>query len=88
MGMTQKSSEFEPLPVVPQPVLEGPLAALLEWQAMAEGAYSARGLVGIRRASEQDLAALDIDLAAITHMRARDRRHAALISIRTAPARR
>jgi len=25
---------------VPQPILEGPLAVLLEWQAMAEGAYS------------------------------------------------
>ena len=44
MRMTQKASEFEPLPVVPQPVLEGPLAALLEWQAMAEGAYSANTL--------------------------------------------
>jgi integrase len=30
--------------VVPQPVLEGPLVALLEWQAMAEGAYSANTL--------------------------------------------
>ena len=42
--MTQRSSEFEPLPVVPQPVLQGPLAGLLEWQAMAEGAYSANTL--------------------------------------------
>jgi integrase len=42
--MTQNASEFESLPVVPQPVLEGPLAALLEWQAMAEGAYSANTL--------------------------------------------
>src|ERR1700733_6560558 len=33
-------SEFDPKPPVPQPVLQGPLAALLEWQAMAEGAYS------------------------------------------------
>jgi hypothetical protein len=41
MEMTQKASEFDPMPPVPQPVLEGPLAALLEWQAMAEGAYSA-----------------------------------------------
>src|SRR6202051_1774162 len=40
MKMTQKSSEFEPHSVAPQPVLKGPLAALLEWQAMAEGAYS------------------------------------------------
>jgi integrase len=44
MEMTQKPSEFDPHPVVPQPVLEGPLAALLEWQAMAEGAYSANTL--------------------------------------------
>src|SRR5271154_5535772 len=40
MEMTQKASEFDPKPLVPQPVLKGPLAALLEWQAMAEGAYS------------------------------------------------
>ena len=38
--MTNLISEFEPKPTPPQPVLEGPLAALLEWQAMAEGAYS------------------------------------------------
>jgi integrase len=44
MEMTQKPSEFDPHPVVPQPVLKGPLAALLEWQAMAEGAYSANTL--------------------------------------------
>src|SRR5271163_1958588 len=45
MEMTQKkASEFDPMPLVPQPVLEGPLAALLEWQAMAEGAYSANTL--------------------------------------------
>jgi integrase len=44
MEMTQKASEFDPHPVVPQPVLKGPLAALLEWQAMAEGAYSANTL--------------------------------------------
>jgi len=30
MEMTQKASEFDSPPVVPQPVLEGPLAALLE----------------------------------------------------------
>jgi integrase len=40
MEMTPKASEFELRPVVPQPLLKGPLAALLEWQAMAEGAYS------------------------------------------------
>lgn len=43
-GMTSESalqaSEFDPKPIAPRPVLEGPLAALLEWQAMAEGAYS------------------------------------------------
>jgi integrase len=33
-------SEFDPKPIAPRPLLEGPLAALLEWQAMAEGAYS------------------------------------------------
>src|ERR1700733_6477287 len=35
-----RASEFESKPPVPQPLLKGPLAALLEWQAMAEGAYS------------------------------------------------
>jgi integrase len=44
MELTNKPREFDPRPVVPQPVLEGPLAALLEWQAMAEGAYSANTL--------------------------------------------
>src|ERR1700732_423841 len=27
-------------PVAPRPPIQGPLTALLEWQAMAEGAYS------------------------------------------------
>jgi integrase len=44
MLMSTKASEFDPHPVAPQPVREGPLAALLEWQAMAEGAYSANTL--------------------------------------------
>jgi integrase len=44
MELTDQRSEFEPRPVAPQPVLKGPLAALLEWQAMAEGAYSANTL--------------------------------------------
>jgi integrase len=44
MELTQKAAEFDPRPVAPQPVLDGPLAALLEWQAMAEGAYSANTL--------------------------------------------
>src|SRR6202161_1927850 len=40
MRLTSEKAEFEPRPTTPQPVLKGPLAALLEWQAMAEGAYS------------------------------------------------
>jgi integrase len=44
MKLTNRGAEFEPHPVVPQPVRAGPLAALLEWQAMAEGAYSANTL--------------------------------------------
>src|ERR1700689_5311719 len=42
--MTQRASEFDSHPIAPQPVREGPLAALLEWQALAEGAYSANTL--------------------------------------------
>src|SRR5580704_11500009 len=37
---TKQPAEFGPKPTAPQPVLKGPLAELLEWQAMAEGAYS------------------------------------------------
>jgi integrase len=44
MELTERASEFEPRPAAPQPVLKGPLAALLEWQAMAQGAYSANTL--------------------------------------------
>jgi len=40
MDLTRNEAEFESRPVAPQPVLDGPLAALLEWQAMVEGAYS------------------------------------------------
>src|SRR5271167_5009741 len=40
MELTKEAAEFEPGPVAPQPVLQGRLAALLDWQAMAEGAYS------------------------------------------------
>src|SRR6202166_3770047 len=40
MELTDQASEFDPRPIAPKPLLEGPLAALLEWQAMAEGAYS------------------------------------------------
>ena len=39
-GIDRLASEFDPRPIAPKPLLEGPLAALLEWQAMAEGAYS------------------------------------------------
>src|ERR1700685_354903 len=35
-----QTGEFKPTPPAPQPVMNGPLAALLEWQALAEGAYS------------------------------------------------
>src|SRR6202167_5050559 len=52
MELTRNEPEFEPRPIAPQPVREGPLAALLEWQAMAEGAYSANTL----RAQKADLA--------------------------------
>ncbi len=38
--MPKQAGEFRPGPLAPQPVLRGPLAALLEWQALAEGAYS------------------------------------------------
>jgi integrase len=44
MELTEQVAEFEPGPVAPQSVLKGPLATLLEWQAMAEGAYSASTL--------------------------------------------
>jgi integrase len=44
MELTKQDSEFDPRPIAPKPLLEGPLAALLEWQAMAEGAYSANTL--------------------------------------------
>src|ERR1700761_818663 len=42
--MTLWRSEFRPMPIAPQPVLHGPLADLLEWQAMAQGAYSVNTL--------------------------------------------
>jgi integrase len=44
MKLTEKPSEFDSHPVPPQLVLNGPLAALIEWQAMAEGAYSVNTL--------------------------------------------
>jgi len=44
MELTNQASEFEPRPIAPKPLLAGPLADLLEWQAMAEGAYSANTL--------------------------------------------
>jgi integrase len=39
-----QASDIDPQPIAPRSVLEGPLAALLEWQAMAEGAYSSNTL--------------------------------------------
>jgi integrase len=44
MELTNQDPEFDPRPIAPKPLLEGPLPALLEWQAMAEGAYSANTL--------------------------------------------
>jgi integrase len=44
MELTDHVAEFDPRPLAPQPVRDGPLAALIEWQAMAEGAYSANTL--------------------------------------------
>jgi len=44
MELTNQVSEFDSRPIAPKPLLEGPLDALLEWQAMAEGAYSANTL--------------------------------------------
>jgi site-specific recombinase XerD len=42
--MTQRASEFAPTPIAPKLVPEGPLATLLEWQSMEQGAYSANTL--------------------------------------------
>jgi hypothetical protein len=44
MKLTSNEAEFESRLVAPLPMREGPLAALLEWQAMAEGAYLANTL--------------------------------------------
>src|SRR5271167_1229561 len=44
MELVNQGSEFDSRPLAPKPLLEGPIAALLEWQAMAEGAYSANRL--------------------------------------------
>src|SRR5580693_361756 len=40
MKLSSQGPEFDPKPIAPMTLPEGPLAALLEWQAMAEGAYS------------------------------------------------
>jgi integrase len=40
MKLTTLATELESGPVAPPAVVQGPLTALLEWQAMAEGAYS------------------------------------------------
>jgi integrase len=37
---TKNTINTEAAPVAQRPIIQGPLAALLEWQAMAEGAYS------------------------------------------------
>ena len=37
---TKNTINTEAAPVARRPIIQGPLAALLEWQAMAEGAYS------------------------------------------------
>jgi integrase len=44
MELTERVAESDSRPMAPKPLLEGPLAALLEWQAMAEGAYSGNTL--------------------------------------------
>jgi integrase len=40
MKLTTPATEFESGSIAPPPVMQGQLTALLEWQAMAEGAYS------------------------------------------------
>jgi integrase len=44
MELMNQAPELDPRPIAPKSLLEGPLAALLEWQAMAEGAYAANTL--------------------------------------------
>jgi site-specific recombinase XerD len=44
----KQAAEFGSKPIAPQPVLKGPLAALLEWQSMAEGAYSPNTLRALK----------------------------------------
>jgi hypothetical protein len=44
MKLTASATEVESGPTAPQRVVQGPLTALLEWQAMAEGAYSSNTL--------------------------------------------
>src|ERR1700680_4209213 len=44
MELTNQDPEFDPQPVAPKLLLEGPLAALLERQALADGGYSANTL--------------------------------------------
>jgi site-specific recombinase XerD len=40
MKFTRLTPEYDPKGLVPQRFLKGPLGALIEWQAMAEGAYA------------------------------------------------
>jgi integrase len=44
MELTSQGSEFDTRPIASKPLLDGPLATLLEWQALAEGAYSTNTL--------------------------------------------
>jgi integrase len=44
MELTEQVAESDSRPMAPKPLLGGPLVALLEWQALAEGAYSANTL--------------------------------------------
>ena len=37
---TENTSDTDAAPLAPRPAIQGPLATLLEWQAMAEGAYA------------------------------------------------
>jgi hypothetical protein len=40
MKLTAPTTELEPGPIAPQPVIQGPLSALLEWQGIAEGVFA------------------------------------------------
>lgn len=59
MELTNQASEFESRRVAPQPAREGPLAALPEWQAMANGAYAPNPL----RAQKADGAIFQVSIS-------------------------